>query len=343
MWNSDTKIIGVVSRETRLKGLKARWTTKNQANFILTDASAQEVERRRSLMRSKGKKVTAKHEQQWLEAADELAEMDTYEEEADVYDSALKIIMRELDIGLPVKLIERKYVSNFDFGRCLAVIVVGQDGLVANVAKYAGDLPIVGINPDPARYDGILLPFEVSDARKIIQRVIKQKARFDPITMAQAQTNDGQKMLAFNDFFVGAKTHVSARYTLECERGIEQQSSSGIIVSTGAGSTGWLSSVFNMANGINRFHGESHTPGVEVPRSERRLMWVVREPFVSRHSTANFVLGTLEDQQELIVGSQMPSDGVIFSDGIEEDFLEFHSGCIAHFSVAQQQANLVVG
>ena len=61
---------------------------------------------------------------------------------------------------------------------------------------------------------------------------------------------DGQRLLAFNDLFIGARTHVSARYRVEYAGKQEQQSSSGLLVSTGAGSTGWLSSVMNMPSAV---------------------------------------------------------------------------------------------
>ena len=66
---------------------------------------------------------------------------------------------RELELGYPVRSIDRTFLPNFDFGRCVLVVVVGPDGLVANTAKYVGDLPIIGVNPDPRRNDGVLLPF----------------------------------------------------------------------------------------------------------------------------------------------------------------------------------------
>jgi len=41
--------------------------------------------------------------------------------------------------------------------------------------------------------------------------------------------------------------------------------------------------------------------------------------------------------------SLMPSAGVIFSDGMESDFLQFNSGAIARVRAAEQRARLVVG
>ena len=72
------------------------------------------------------------------------------------------------------------------------------------------------------------------------------------------------------------------------------------------------------------------------------LVFVVREPFVSRHSKANIVAGMLEPGKELILESLMPSGGVIFSDGIESDFISFNSGSIAKVGPAKRSARVVV-
>ncbi len=335
-------IIAVVTRETRLAGLKARWATARQAAFRLQLAAAPEIELRRN-RRAKGRRTPAADDDAELAvAAEALADDMEYEDEDRVYRDSLAQLLREIDVGFPLKTVDRALVSNFDFRRCLAVVVIGQDGLVANTAKYASDLPIIGVNPDPARYDGVLLPFGVRHARNAVRRAIEGNADWREVTLAEVNTNDGQRMLAFNDFFIGATSHVSARYTLEVGGRSEPQSSSGVLVSTGAGSTGWLSSLFNMTDGFGRAFGASGASRLQLEWQDRRLVWAVREPFRSRHSGADLVAGLLEEGEELVIGSQMPSRGVIFSDGVEDDFLEFGSGTIARFSVSPQRARLVV-
>ncbi len=334
-------IIAVVTRETRLAGLKARWATARQAAFRLKHAAGHEVELRRA-RQGKAGVLAAADEAALLEEADALAEHDEYEAEDQVYQDAVQQLLHEVDLGFPIRTVDRTFLPNFDFGRCLLVVVIGQDGLVANAAKYVGDLPIIGVNPDPARNDGVLLPFDVQAARSAVRRAIDGKARTRDVTLAEVNTNDGQRMLAFNDFFVGCRTHVSARYTLEASGQIESQSSSGVLVATGAGSTGWLSSLFNMTDGFSRLFGGGDLSRPTLSWEDPRLVWAVREPFRSRHSGADLVAGELDSDAELVVGSQMPTGGVIFSDGIETDFLEFTSGTIARFKVSPQRAHLIV-
>jgi NAD kinase len=335
-------IIAVVTRETRLAGLKARWATAKQAAFRLQQAAAHEVELRRQRRMTAGAQVAAAEEADLAVAAEALASDDEYADEDRIYQQATQQLLREIDLGYPIKTVDRGFLPNFDFGRCLVVLVIGQDGLVANAAKYVGDLPIIGVNPDPARYDGVLLPFAVRDARAAVRRAVDDKAKTRDVTLAEVNLNDGQRMLAFNDFFMGASSHISARYTLEVGPHHEPQSSSGVIISTGAGSTGWLSSLFNMTDGFNRSFGARGISRLQMNWEDRRLAWAVREPFRSRHSGADLVAGVLEEGNELVIGSQMPTSGVIFSDGVEADFLEFNSGTIARFTVSQQRARLVV-
>src|SRR5262249_16332928 len=143
-----------------------------------------------------------------------------------------------------VQRLERRYLANFVFGAADNIVVLGQDGLVANTLKYLDGQHVVGVNPDPARWDGVLLPFSVDDLAKIMPEVVARKRSIKTVTMAKATLNTGQALYAVNDLFIGQRSHVSARYRITVGGREEQQSSSGIIVSTGLGSTGWLRSIY---------------------------------------------------------------------------------------------------
>ncbi|MBI2825148.1 MAG: NAD+ kinase [Planctomycetia bacterium] len=330
--------IVIVTRQTRLAGLREKWVTAGQARFRLAAAHLQEGELRKAAAPAAKRAAAPAALEDALAEADFLA----YEEEDAAYRRAIEQVHRELDLELPVRTLDRGYLPSFDFWNTAVVVVLGQDGLVANTAKYVGDLPIVAVNPDPRRFDGILLPFQVAQARRAVAHVLERRHRERKVTMAEVQINDGQRLLAFNDFFVGSASHVSARYTLEVGGRVEPQSSSGILVSTGAGSTGWLSSVFNMTAGVAALLGQSIANRVQLDWDDRRLVWAVREPFASKQSRAGLVAGLLDEGQELVVESLMPAGGVIFSDGVEADFLPFISGTIARIKASQQQAHLVI-
>ena len=298
----------IVTRRTRLQELIERFNTRSQAKFYIEHAGG--------------------------DFAD-------YEREDDAYRRSLDVLRRSLEFDIPQQLVDRSLVPTFRFSGEDLVFTLGQDGLVANTAKYVGNQPIIAINPEPSRFDGILLPFSPEEAQTAGLKVTDATAPIREVTLAEVVLSDGQRLLAFNDLFIGAHSHVSALYRIACNGRSETQSSSGVLVSTGAGSTGWVSSVFNMAAGISRFCGANPSTAVRLPWEDPRLLFVVREPFVSRHSQADIVMGTLKAGEELSLQSLMPSSGVIFSDGMESDFLNFNSGASAKVHAAEQRARLV--
>ncbi|MDQ7824027.1 MAG: NAD+ kinase [Candidatus Eremiobacteraeota bacterium] len=299
--------IVVVTRKTRLEGLMERFVTAAQAKFYIEHAGG---------------------------------DFSEYREEHDTYMRSREQVLRALDMVLKLQVIDRGLVPTYLFASRDIVVTIGQDGLVANTAKYVAGQPIVAVNPDPGRIDGVLLPFRPQDARGEIERILKGRAHLRKVTLAEAQLNDGQRLLAFNDLFIGASSHVSARYHIRWRGKKEPHSSSGVIVSTGAGSTGWLSSLFTMTRGIAAFLGGESPGGITMTWDEERLIFVVREPFVSRHSKADTVAGILERAEVLELESLMPSGGVIFSDGIEADYLAFNAGALVRVKAAEQSACL---
>ena len=250
--------IVLVTRKTRLEELIERFNTRPQAKFYIEHAGG---------------------------------DFSAYVLEHENYQRSLDSVRRAIETGLKVQVMDRALAPTYLFSKNDVVVTLGQDGLVANTAKYVSGQPILAVNPDVDRFDGILLPFEPRDLRANLERTLAGKARLRTVTLAEAKLKDGQRLLAFNDLFIGAGTHVSARYRIGYGEKRENHSSSGIIVSTGAGSTGWLSSIFNETSGILSFLGGAPVKPVRMDWEEERLVFVVREPFVSRHSQAAIVAG----------------------------------------------------
>lgn len=300
--------IVLITRKTRLEELVARFNTKRQARFYIEQSGG---------------------------------DFAAYQAEDDAYRAALDTVRAGIDLGLKTQAVERGMVPTFAFTDHDAVVALGQDGLVANCAKYLGPRPLVAVNPDPARFDGILLPFQPAGARAAVAGVLEGKETVREVTLAEAALNNGQTLRAFNDFFIGAGSHVSARYRIKTAEGEENQSSSGVLVVTGAGSTGWLSSVFNMAAGVARFTGGAAGKPRRWDWGDPRLLYVVREPFASRHSGAALVMGAIDPGGEFEVESHMPLGGVIFSDGVEADRLDFNAGAVMRVRAVPGGARLV--
>ncbi|MEN1987200.1 sugar kinase [Paenibacillus hubeiensis] len=324
---TENKLV-LIKRKTRLEELIVRYNTVQQAQFYIERMGA---------------------------------DFSDYMEEDRRYQQAVLQVRQQLAQLGRVQVVEREHVPNFIFGEQDIVVVVGQDGLVANTLKYVTGQPLIGVNPDPLRWEGVLLPFTTEDLGLIIPDVMQKRRQVKEVTLAKAELNDGQVLYGVNDLFIGRKTHVSARYEMHLGPAHERQSSSGIIVSTGMGSTGWFKSVLAGASGITRSeawmqlqdreHGNEdsdktyrQTASISSPFGwdAPYLYFTVREPFPSRTTSADLVFGQIHSRQPLRIVSQMPEDGVIFSDGVEQDFLEFNSGIEATISLAEKRGQLVI-
>jgi NAD kinase len=311
---SEIERIVVVTKKTALEELILRLNSRDQAKFYL--------------------------EQNRISFAE-------YEQADAHYQQALRFIKQRLPRTIKQQWIDRDFLPTYQFGEHDLVMTVGPDGLVINTAKYLTTQPILALNPDPGRIDGILIPFAYTEMGAWLDRALHDKARIRRVSMVRAALNDGQVLYGVNDLFIGPRTHGSARYLLQFAGRREQQSSSGIIVSTGAGCTGWLRSItlgaWQVARYFDRAEGKPPTTEqISLGWESDRLWFAVREPFPSRTSQTSIVFGQIARGQELVITSQMPDYGVIFSDGIESDYLAFNSGFIARVGLAERKAHLFV-
>jgi len=248
---------------------------------------------------------------------------------AEVEDSAQARAVMRIRKAMPsdVKLaeIDRGMVAQFLFEPHDLVVAVGQDGLVANVGKYLEGQPLAGVNPDPGTIDGSLLAFNVDTFIASLPAVLNDRRPVREATLAEAQTSDRQTLRGLNEIFVGVPTHQSARYRIRHGAGDEVQSSSGLIVSTGTGSTGWLKSL----------RGED---AVFDPAADE-LHFIVREAWPGRGFAATMIEGRVTRETPLFIESRM--EGTIFADGIEADAVRFDAGLSVTIAPAQRRVRLV--
>jgi hypothetical protein len=259
----------------------------------------------------------------------------------DVEDAHARLVdgLSQVDRALPSDQrrvhVDREQLDRFLFAPDDVVLMVGQDGLVANTAKYLSGQLAIGVNPDPTRYDGVLCthpPEAVPALLAWLERGGGPPFRVMPRAMAVAEREDGQRLLALNEVFVGHRTHQSARYTIRHGRRSERHSSSGVLCATGTGATGWVRSVARQ---------RAKAPALPAPE-EPRLVFFVREPFPSVSTRTEVEAGSLRTGETLEIVSEMGEDGVVFGDGIESDRLEFVSGQRVRVSVARETLRLIV-
>jgi len=290
----------VVTRQSDYAALVARHGTRAQATFLLErrGQSLAELDRRHALL-----------------------------------EGALGAVSRAIPAEWRRHRLDRADLARFVFEPGDLVVAVGQDGLVANAAKYLAGQPVLGVNPDPERNDGVLVRHRPERVAALLEAMAAGRAELEARTLAEARLDDGQRILALNELFAGHRSHQSARYRIAVAGREEHQSSSGVIVTTGTGATGW-------ARSINQ---ERRSPLPLPGPTEAAVAFFVREPFPSVGTGTTIDGARLPEGERLTLTSEMSEGGVIFGDGIEEDRLELPWGTRAEIGPAAGRLHLVRG
>ncbi|WP_371663166.1 hypothetical protein [Streptomyces sp. NBC_00280] len=229
--------------------------------------------------------------------------------------------------------VERADLDRFLFGPEDVVVVVGQDGLVANVAKYLTGQPVLGVDTDPGRNPGVLVRHRPAAVAGLLPAVFARDTGVDELTMVEAVADDTQRLVALNEIYLGAPGHQTVRYRLGLgdDRGVaEAQASSGVLVGTGTGASGWLRSLW-----------QERGAALSLPRpTDDRLLWFVREAWPSPVTGTSLVAGELALGAELRL--TVESERLVaFGDGMEGDAVQLTWGQTVRVGVCGERLRLV--
>jgi hypothetical protein len=248
---------------------------------------------------------------------------------------ALRAALTTAGAGIPASWrrghVDRDDLPRFLFGPEDIVVAVGQDGLVANVAKYLDGQPVIGVDPEPGRNAGVLVRHAADATADLLRAAAAGTAEARSLTMVSAALDDGQELIGLNEVYIGHPTHQSSRYVIGTSDGRrERHSSSGVVIGTGTGATGWCASISRQ---------RSDSPPLPEPQ-EPALCWFVREAWPSPATGVSLTSGQLGADESLEITSE-GERAVVFADGVETDHLTLAWGQRVTVSVSTRRLHLV--
>lgn len=178
------------------------------------------------------------------------------------------------------------------------VVTVGGDGTVLDAARLVRDTPVLGVNSSPSTSYGHFTCCTAGDFPRVLEEVLAGRRAPRPLTRIALRINGAlHPRPALNDVLLADRVPAAtSRYLLEVQGDQETQKSSGIWVSTAAGSTGAIRSA----------------GGSPMNLGDRRLQFRVREPCCPPGCSLRWTEGILEGP--LVMVSRM-LHGAAFLDG----------------------------
>ena len=203
------------------------------------------------------------------------------------------------ELGLDYDLVYRGEVDSTDDYDL--VVAIGGDGTVLDLSHRIGELPLLAINSDPDSSVGYFSAGTSYDFPRIFDKIVKEELQ--PVALRRFQTTiDGkvQGPPVLNDILIAHENPaaVSSYYLKIGSHPAEEQRSSGVWVTTPAGTTAAIRSA----------------GGLVLPYRDGNLQYLVREPFPPRKGGYRFLKGIQPFEDTLEVISQMPR-GMVFIDG----------------------------
>lgn len=191
-------------------------------------------------------------------------------------------------------------IVNFDWD---LIIVIGGDNSFTYVSHWAAEIPLLGINSDPDRSVGCLTRFSIKEEQDIYDLVEAiDFQEFGIQSWPRIRTLVDNKYIvppATSEYYFGERRRKNMSRHILVHKGKEyEQKCSGLIVSTGAGSTGWYKS----SSKLNTWEPDSNI-----------IRFIATEPYSGNH-----LFGELDENEELIIYSLNDGDGCVSCDGWEE-------------------------
>jgi NAD+ kinase len=204
------------------------------------------------------------------------------------------------------------------------VITIGGDGTALGASHYVRGGAMIGVNSAPGDSVGHFCCVNRKSFAQRLDTILDGKLK--PKELARLQiTLDGKPLpeLALNDVLVAHDCPASTtRYIIKTGKREEEQRSSGVWVSTAAGSTAGIRSA----------------GGKVMPLGSRRMQFMVRELYREPNRSYSLVRGFVEPDQDIVIASKM-GDGELYIDGARTLYA-FPFGTRAQITIAENSLRL---
>lgn len=204
------------------------------------------------------------------------------------------------------------------------VVSIGGDGTALGSSHYIRDGAMIGVNSAPGDSIGHFCGVNRKNFAARLDAILGDESK--PVELARLQIAlDGKVLpeLALNDALIVHHCAASTtRYLIGIGKQEEEQRSSGIWISTAAGSTAGIGSA----------------GGRKMPLRSRRIQYLVRELYREPNRTYQFTRGFVEPGESITIASKM-AQGELYIDGART-FYPFPFGARAGISEAEHSLKI---
>ena len=238
--------------------------------------------------------------------------------------NAVKKVLKKYSISY--KLVDRDKLKEEQFLGKNLVIPVGGDGTFLRASQFVKTQLIFGVNADAKNKEGFFMQSDKSNFEPRLKKIMNNKFKIKKLPRLEARI-DNHKIwnFALNEFFIGPKkSYHAAKYIVQIKNKKERQKSSGILVTTPAGSYAWARACSNKT----------------LPLDSKDYQFVVREPYEG-NVFKNYKLKyeVLSKTEKVNVYSEM-LDGVIVADSVGKEFT-FKNGSKAAIKMSNNFLNAI--
>lgn len=205
------------------------------------------------------------------------------------------------------------------------IIAIGGDGTFLRAAHHIGSTPVLAVSSDIRYNEAFYAQATPANFVRKFKMLLKGKFKIRKLPRLQVKLNGSYlQLMAINEVFVGSRhPYHTSRYWITIHGKKEFQKSSGVLITTRTGSTGWAKSAYKKSLNIQK----------------NGFGYVVREPYIGRLTKSKLLGGTLPRKDVVKITSSL-HEGIVVIDSSEKVH-KFTNGDKLEVKISKQPLNYV--